>query len=132
MGEGHRKENPAEAGSKAKRAAFVCYGFVAGAGAIDGGAVGCGAVFMSDPGRAGPVVVGVFSVVLGLGVCARSLAKSNHPPIAISAAKSAKGRTFQAPSSVRVARSQVVLLRGPPRPSATGSSLVGGRSSRGL
>jgi hypothetical protein len=43
---------------------------VAGAGAVDGGVVVGGAVLVFGPGLAGPVVVGVFSVVLGAGVFA--------------------------------------------------------------
>ena len=104
--------------------AFSYYGFVAGAGAVEGFV--CGDAFIFDPGRADPVVVGACSVVLAPGTLARSLAKSSQAPMAMSAAMISSGSTFQSPSSVRVARSQAVLLRGAPSRSVGGSSLVGG------
>jgi len=104
------------------------YGFVAGAGGVEGFACG---TFVFGAGRPGSVVVGAFSVVLALGVCARSLAKSSQAPMAIITATISSGSAFQSPSAVRVTRSQVVLLRGAPRSSVSGSSLVGGRSFLG-
>ena len=91
---------PRRRGLKAEESS-IRYGFVAGAGAADGGVVVCGAVVVFGPGRAGPVVV-VFSVVLGPGVSARSLAKRIQPPMAMRAATSSNGKKFQSPSSVRV------------------------------
>jgi hypothetical protein len=110
--------------------AFSYYGFVAGAGAVEGFV--CGAAFIFDSGRADPVVVGACSVVLAPGTLARSLAKSSQAPMAMSAAMISSGSTFQSPSSVRVARFQAVLLRGTPNRPVSGSSLVGGRSFLGL
>lgn len=106
------------------------YGLVAGAGAVAGSV--CGDVFKFGAGRPDSVVVGAFSVVLAPGALARSLAKSSQAPMAISAAMISSGSTFQSPSSVRVAWSQAVLLRGAPSPSVSGSSLLGGRSFLGL
>jgi hypothetical protein len=103
--------------------AFSYCGFVAGAGAVEGFV--CGVAFIFGPGRADSVVVGAFSVVLAPGTIARSLAKSSQAPMAMSAAMISSGSAFQSPSSVRVARSQAVLLRGTSSRSVSGSSLVG-------
>ena len=51
------KEKPRRSGVEWEESSIRCYGLVAGAGAVDGGVVVCGAVFVFGPGRAGPVVV---------------------------------------------------------------------------